>query len=241
MAKPSAVFAWATDAKFAAPYASRDTKTAPAGWPNVDKGFSPGTAIACPIMNYVFAEGIIPWLTWQLDGTSDGDQDAHIVETDATGKAEIYDVEVVNELAVGNTLTVDNQASIGGDLLVSGHIRPVGGGGGIRFRVDDTSIGNADATIDVSADVYIATEFPTMIRTVTLDHTSLAPAEGQVITVMSTLSGGVSKWEFAREDATPLAELSDTNRGGVDFIFANGKWSVLRAWGAATIDAHDAT
>ena len=93
MAKPgSAPTQWATDATFlSGPRAGDATKAGMAA--AAAQGFIPGDTAKSPTLNEVL-NMITAWLDWLNDGTSAADADAHIVETDANGKASLKQLEV---------------------------------------------------------------------------------------------------------------------------------------------------
>lgn len=93
--KPGITYVFATNATYTTgPFFSLANKAVPADIPN---GFVPASDIDAESTNYMLnVNGL--WITdWISQGTSAADLDAHIVETDANGQAEI------GVLAVGNT------------------------------------------------------------------------------------------------------------------------------------------
>lgn len=133
MAKPSTVVNWAGDTKFDAPYETKDTKTAPAGWPTVTKGFVPGVAIASPFVNYIVRH-IQEWLEWVLDGSAAADASAHIVETSAEGNISTLGI-ILNFLRLSGTVTPttlgateNNYSPPGGNNNTVWKLTPAGSG-----------------------------------------------------------------------------------------------------------------
>ena len=249
MAKPNEVITWATDATFSSGGAAgRDTQTDPAGWPDVPQGFVPGTKIKSPFVNRILGH-VAEWFAWVNAGSSAGAADAHIVETDANGDTEVQDLTAVEITGTGNatlaSLDVNGASYVAGQFTTEGKILLLNDGAGIRYRVDRTTLTDADVTLDVTADVYIATTAPTDERVVTLKSTSPAPLEGEVIKVSCPQVGSIGSDEkriFQREDATELARIVSTSpitlAGTVAFIFTNNKWVVLEAGPTTTIATH---
>lgn len=153
-----------------------------------------------------------------------------------------------------NTVNGDASNSYAGDLAwsgahtLTGSLTLSGATASIRYRVDRTTLVDADSIVlTVAADIYIAAAAPTAARTVTLKSTSPAPVEGQVIRVSCPHVGSIGaaeKWIFQREDTTELARIVDTTvitlAGTVGFVFTNGKWVVFEAGPTTTIADHSA-
>lgn len=119
MPKPgSAPTQWATDATFSSgPRTGDATKagmTAAAA-----QGFIPGDTAKSPTLNEVL-NMITAWLDWLNDGTSAADADAHIVETDANGKASLKQLEVPWDGA-GFGVQISGTQTGGGALIYAAH------------------------------------------------------------------------------------------------------------------------
>lgn len=142
---------------------------------------------------------------------------------------------------ISSDVTQSGDVTLSGDTTMTGAMTLSGTASGIRFRVDRTTlVGTADSTLTVENDIYIAASTPTAARTVTLKSTSPAPAEGSVIWVSSTQTGGVSYFAFEREDNTEICRLGNNNRGTVGFVFTNSKWVVFSNGEDAAITSHTA-
>jgi len=97
--KPATTYTFATDALFGSgPAVGLPTKIVPG---SLSQGFIPGNGINSEWVNYLF-DLTGTWITdWIALGTSSADLDAHVVETDADGKAAIA------ALALGFTASAD--------------------------------------------------------------------------------------------------------------------------------------
>jgi hypothetical protein len=128
--KPTgATFTFSTDANFSSgPASGHPTKVQPAGWPTNLQGFVPGLAYMAEFRNFLFNR-LGQWTQWLEAGSSQADADAHIVETDATGKMAVANADVDGILAAGE-LDVITEARISGSLkiesslTISGTISP---------------------------------------------------------------------------------------------------------------------
>jgi hypothetical protein len=106
--KPTDVFTWATDANFSSgPDSGNPTKANPPSWPNVAQGEVPGLKVVAAFTNKV-RNVLGQWVTWLNAGSSAGAADAHLCETDATGKltlaelhADAYDENVTFKEDIG--------------------------------------------------------------------------------------------------------------------------------------------
>lgn len=84
--KPATTFTHATDANIASgPAISLPTKVVP---PTPAQGFVPGNGISARMINWLF-NVLGQWVGWLNSGSSAAGEDAHLVETDSTGKASV--------------------------------------------------------------------------------------------------------------------------------------------------------
>ena len=108
--KPATIFTFATDAVFGSgPATGFATKIVPG---SITQGFIPGTGINAEWVNYLFnVTG--QWLTdWINLGTSAADLDAHLVETNANGEANLAALDVGGTVAALIPLFVSSNNAI---------------------------------------------------------------------------------------------------------------------------------
>ncbi len=143
------------------------------------------------------------------------------------------------------TETHSNTESHSGENTFTDKIILSGTGAGIRIRAGTFT--NADATVDTSKDVYVAQAAATSPRTITLNDTGgTVPEEGDVISFVSHISGGVSYWIFKRETAAVELGRLGTNTstehgaglGSISFIYTGGAWIGRKVGGDAKFTAH---
>lgn len=98
--KPSGdvTFTWATDVNFSSgPAVGNPTKVDPAGWTVVAQGAVPGNGIVAEFTNKV-RNVLGQWTGWLDSGSFAGGVDAHLVETDVDGRAELEHAIVAESL-----------------------------------------------------------------------------------------------------------------------------------------------
>ena len=114
--KPVTSFTFATDPTFGAgPAAGSPTKVIPT---SLLQGFVPGTGIASEHVSYL--ENITgDWIAnWLLLGTNANDEDAHLVETDSIGRANLARISVSGASALGiASVAILAPAAAGGPAL----------------------------------------------------------------------------------------------------------------------------
>ena len=148
----------------------------------------------------------------------------------------LQDAGAVGTLAGANTFTGDvilnnNSAAFSSVRTLSFASSTVGS---VAYRVG--TVGDANATIDVSKDEYRVPRTLTGARTYTLRHsTSPTPANGQRILVSRTACIS-NLCNFVREGGVPLAEFPVSgNTAWVEFTYhASYGWYVSRFGGSAT-------
>jgi hypothetical protein len=116
--KPSTIFTFATDAVFGSgPANTFATKIVPG---SITQGFIPGTGVNAEWVNYLFnITG--QWLTDWLDlGSFVATLDAHLIETDALGNAQIAALELGNTASGDLALLVqENSGATGAAAILS--------------------------------------------------------------------------------------------------------------------------
>ena len=127
----------------------------------------------------------------------------------------------------------------------TGRILFSGSDAGIRNRVG--AIANADATRDVSSDIYIASAGITANRTITLRHsTAPVPALGQVIRFANHIltAVGACSWIFKREGgAVELGRLQfiaaeNDGLGFISFVYTSSGWEGFEMGGSGNFSDH---
>lgn len=224
--KPSETFTCATDANFSSgDAAGQPTKVNPPGFPNCAQGVGTPGAPAVPEYLHKLLNITGQWVSdWLNVGSAAGAEDAHLVETDATGLANLA------------RLGVSILATITGKLLLSG------ANAGIRHRSDyATMVHTGPSTLTVAADTYFCTGVLAADRAVALSSTGAT--EGQRIRAVNTLGGGGGfELIFSREGSIELGRIEQnaaTNQGGfIEFEFANGDWHAIACGGEAFIKDH---
>jgi len=141
MAKPgSPPTQWATDATFSSgPRAGDNTKAGMAA--AAAQGFVPGDTAKSPTLNEVL-NMITGWLDWLNDGSSAADADAHIVETDSSGKASLKQLDVDWD-GSGFGVEVTGTQTGGGALLYLSHTGTASGANTIEAINGSANGGNA--------------------------------------------------------------------------------------------------
>lgn len=113
--KPATTFTLATNANYSVgPFIGSATKVIPGDIPN---GMVPGTGVVAEYANYLW-HWSGQWITNWLDlGTSAADLDAHIVETDASGFANIASLTVGGTAAAQFSLVATQNSGAGGAAI----------------------------------------------------------------------------------------------------------------------------
>lgn len=189
-AKPIQIYTFATDLNFGTgPATGSPTKIVPA---SPLQGFIPGTGIAAEHVNYLFnITG--QWITDWLDlGSSLPGLDAHLVETDSLGVAELAGLEVGGTAGVFVPLSVQSNAAVltsatitnsnvnGTGLIVSAN---TSGGGGKAARI-------ANLGTDIGLEVSSAGDGLDVVA-------GAGPGIGNGITAEGRGAGGVGGTFFA--------------------------------------------
>lgn len=166
--------------------------------------------------------------------------------------AELTQLDIDHAKAIngdeGSTHTPANPVVINGagiettDLTTTGKTTLSGDGAGIACRVG--ALGDADATVDTTKDVYIASTLATADRTITLnDSSSPVPQLGEVIRFANHISTGVGTfdWIFQREDSTELGRIKETVNnalGAIAFVFTVNGWEGFECGGSGIFTDH---
>lgn len=113
--KPGTTYTFATNANYSVgPFIGSATKVVP---PDVPNGFVPGTGVVSEYVNYM-SHWSGEWITdWVNLGTSAADLDAHIVETDASGFANIARLVLGGTAAGGFALTATENSGATGTAI----------------------------------------------------------------------------------------------------------------------------
>lgn len=117
MAKPgSAPTIWASDATFASgPEAGNNTKGGLSGV--AAQGLIPGVStVQGPQLNELW-NMLCLWASWVNDGSAAADEDAHIVETDADGRASLWGLDIAHGTDSSFAIEVTGAATSGTALV----------------------------------------------------------------------------------------------------------------------------
>jgi hypothetical protein len=122
--------------------------------------------------------------------------------------------------------TVVGATTFSGTQSVTGLVTYSGTNGRQLIRIDSSTLGDANATVDVSKDLWACDVAVLSLRTWTLRH-STAPTPSAGDTIMITkVGGGGSSVDVKREDATIVASFG-TGAGSLTVVYRGGAWRGL--------------
>ena len=130
--------AWATDAVYTTgPFIGQPQKVVPPG-AFAAEGHRPGSLYPTPAEYENSQQNRITELCrWLFLGTSAPDPDAHVVETNASGYAGLFGLDITNTVDAASALTVSSVNT----LIPAAYIECLTGASGVALRV--TEIGRA--------------------------------------------------------------------------------------------------
>ncbi len=144
-----------------------------------------------------------------------------------------------SELAVnGSGLSTDNlqDSTFNGDVIVRGRLDLDGNGGRITKRVDTSTLGDADADITLSNDIWITSGTLTAFRTYTLRHTGIAAVAGDTVTVVFR-NAGLQDVTVENEAASTIFIYNGSggaNRAAATVVWDGAAWRVI-SWSITAV------
>lgn len=140
--------------------------------------------------------------------------------------ASAFDVNGTNTVIGTHTFT---GATLNGTITLGAAVTHSGSASTTQWRLDNTTLGDADATIDISKDIWITATATSSTRTWTLRHsTSPVPSAGHMIHIVRSNGGGPSAVNVKREGGTTVVTLGAGLFCTATVYFDGTNWRLLQ-------------